>query len=444
MPAVNNKNCTNNIIGESQLDSFSNAPLISSSDSVVAALKMSLVASSPQNKQQQLSNIADSRDIGCMLSSSSLLADTSPLDILLYASQLASSPSVALSSPLTPVEENRQFSHCFTTSTVTGQLPASVPPAIIRKRGRPRRAPDAAVKPAPKKVRVAAENLLSIHQSSEVSESGGSNCMSKQEFTSLQLGENILEKRENGIVFENKNGNINSSEIDVLTAFLNQEPPQHLQLQQQESTPFDSAVDFDDTNFASQVSGVFSYEHPPRYYRENLHGDETDEENDNIFYQPNHHHHHHQHSHNDHRMITTNVHHTSVIPLRRQDSSLSATSAASDTTGIAASLSAATLKAVATAKRFECKECKRTFSRLFNLKSHLHTHNPTRAKNYTCEICNVGFCRQQDLARHATVHDKSRIMKCPTCPGKTFSRKDALRRHIRLNGCCDVSVLDAM
>ncbi|KAJ3399689.1 hypothetical protein HDV05_001574 [Chytridiales sp. JEL 0842] len=89
-------------------------------------------------------------------------------------------------------------------------------------------------------------------------------------------------------------------------------------------------------------------------------------------------------------------------------------------------------------KRFECfvQGCDRAFTRLFNLKSHLQTHNPKRERVFKCAECGVGFCRAQDLLRHGTVHDKSNLMSCPACPNKTFSRKDALRRHIRVHGCC--------
>ncbi|ORY43730.1 hypothetical protein BCR33DRAFT_717386, partial [Rhizoclosmatium globosum] len=51
-------------------------------------------------------------------------------------------------------------------------------------------------------------------------------------------------------------------------------------------------------------------------------------------------------------------------------------------------------------KRYECATCNRTFSRLFNLKSHLLTHDPSRTKSFLCDVCGVGFCRQQDLMRH--------------------------------------------
>ncbi|KAJ3216745.1 hypothetical protein HDU67_009071 [Dinochytrium kinnereticum] len=89
-------------------------------------------------------------------------------------------------------------------------------------------------------------------------------------------------------------------------------------------------------------------------------------------------------------------------------------------------------------KRYPCKQpgCNRSFTRLFNLKAHMETHNPDRERSFKCEHCGVAFCRAQDLLRHGTVHDKTNLMVCPACPTKTFSRKDALRRHIRVNGCC--------
>ncbi|KAJ3193497.1 Metallothionein expression activator, partial [Irineochytrium annulatum] len=65
-------------------------------------------------------------------------------------------------------------------------------------------------------------------------------------------------------------------------------------------------------------------------------------------------------------------------------------------------------------RRYPCKEagCKRSFTRLFNLKAHLETHNPQRERSFKCADCGVAFCRAQDLLRHGTVHDKSNLMLC--------------------------------
>ncbi|OZJ04420.1 hypothetical protein BZG36_02900 [Bifiguratus adelaidae] len=80
--------------------------------------------------------------------------------------------------------------------------------------------------------------------------------------------------------------------------------------------------------------------------------------------------------------------------------------------------------------------CPKVFSRLFNLNTHVETHNPHRNKPYPCNYCDKSFARKHDLHRHeGSVHRGERKFTCPSCQ-KGFSRKDALTRH-RLNRGCE-------
>jgi hypothetical protein len=49
------------------------------------------------------------------------------------------------------------------------------------------------------------------------------------------------------------------------------------------------------------------------------------------------------------------------------------------------------------------------------------------------QLCNATFSRPYDLTRHEhNLHDPSKVqLRCPVCPGKKFSRGDALSRHMR-------------
>ncbi|KAJ3024829.1 UNVERIFIED_CONTAM: hypothetical protein HDU68_007749 [Siphonaria sp. JEL0065] len=61
---------------------------------------------------------------------------------------------------------------------------------------------------------------------------------------------------------------------------------------------------------------------------------------------------------------------------------------------------------------------------------------------FKCEHCAAVFMRNQDLTRHiSSVHEKSTLFTCPGCPGTRFSRKDALKRHIRTFKCCSAESL---
>ncbi|KAH8119085.1 hypothetical protein DFH11DRAFT_1464474, partial [Phellopilus nigrolimitatus] len=78
--------------------------------------------------------------------------------------------------------------------------------------------------------------------------------------------------------------------------------------------------------------------------------------------------------------------------------------------------------------------CGSTFTRRFNLRGHLRSH--TEERPYVCEWpgCNKGFARQHDCKRHQALHSSRTTSNvCHGC-GKTFSRLDALNRHLRSEG----------
>ncbi|KZT26688.1 hypothetical protein NEOLEDRAFT_1131683 [Neolentinus lepideus HHB14362 ss-1] len=84
--------------------------------------------------------------------------------------------------------------------------------------------------------------------------------------------------------------------------------------------------------------------------------------------------------------------------------------------------------------------CGSTFTRRFNLRGHLRSH--TEERPYVCEWpgCGKGFARQHDCKRHQALHtQRSQQNVCSGC-GKTFSRLDALNRHLRSEGGADCRV----
>ncbi|KAG8834683.1 hypothetical protein FRC17_007768 [Serendipita sp. 399] len=59
--------------------------------------------------------------------------------------------------------------------------------------------------------------------------------------------------------------------------------------------------------------------------------------------------------------------------------------------------------------------------------------NGQQPRPHVCDACGLGFARGHDLKRHKETHTnlKPHICEC----GKSFSRKDALRRHMFLKSC---------
>lgn len=84
---------------------------------------------------------------------------------------------------------------------------------------------------------------------------------------------------------------------------------------------------------------------------------------------------------------------------------------------------------------YQCKTkgCGKLFSRSYNFKAHMETHDSTRVYPFLCPLpdCNKKFVRKTDLQRHhQSVHMKERNFRCDFC-SRYFARKDTLRRYVK-------------
>ncbi|XP_018572870.1 zinc finger protein 708-like [Anoplophora glabripennis] len=77
----------------------------------------------------------------------------------------------------------------------------------------------------------------------------------------------------------------------------------------------------------------------------------------------------------------------------------------------------------------QCNICKKTFSFVTELNSHILTH--TEEKNsYQCEVCRRDCFTEEDLHKHYRVHTKEKPFKCKLC-FRSFSDDSYLRVHER-------------
>jgi len=79
---------------------------------------------------------------------------------------------------------------------------------------------------------------------------------------------------------------------------------------------------------------------------------------------------------------------------------------------------------------FSCNICRKNFTLLWSLKTHIHVHKGEGA--FSCKVCEKKFRKSSQVLRHMRIHTGEKSFSCEEC-GDNFTQPHSLRKHMLLH-----------